>query len=463
MKTTLAFHGAAGTVTGSRHLVQAGSRAMLLDCGMFQGMKALRQRNWAAPAFDPAAVDAVVLSHAHIDHSGYLPVLLRRGFEGRIYCTAATAALLGLLLPDAAYLQEEEAARANRHGYAKHKPALPLYTVADANRVLERLAPRPYHDPFEPIDGVTASFGTAGHILGSATVALSIDGAPRPLRVAFSGDLGRWGRPILRDPEPIARADVLLSEATYGNREHGPDVDDELARVVNEAAHRGGALLIPAFAVGRTQELLWRLRQLEDRGAIPILPVYADSPMAINATQLYLEHTEEHDAEARAYLSESGGTLCTNQFATARTPAESKALNDLQGPVVIISASGMATGGRILHHLRLRLPDRRTTVLMSGFQAAGTRGRSLQDGVRTLRIHGREVEVRATIETLDGMSAHADCHELRRWFDGFTEPPKQTFLVHAEPDAASALRDTIRGELGWEAHAATDGQVVDLA
>lgn len=436
---------------------------MLLDCGLFQGMKALRQRNWEMPAFDPAEVDAVILSHAHIDHSGYLPVLVQRGFAGRIYCTAATAALVGLLLPDAAYLQEEEAARANRHGYAKHKPALPLYTVDEAHRTLELLTPRVYHAPFQVVDGISAAFARAGHILGSASVTVTVEALPNPVRIAFSGDLGRWGRPILRDPEPIREADVLLSEATYGDRAHGPDVDGDLSRVVRACAKRGGALLIPAFAVGRTQELLWRLRTLEDAGEIPILPVYVDSPMAIDATELYLEHTEEHDEEARRQFSGDGGRLRTKVFGTARTPSESKALNDVRGPVIIISASGMATGGRILHHLRLRLPDRRTTVLMSGFQGAGTRGRALQDGVETIRIHGQEIQVKATIETLDGMSAHADRNELLRWFGEFESRPRRTFLVHAEPRAAVAFRDAVTTELGWDVSVAADGRSVDLA
>jgi metallo-beta-lactamase family protein len=459
---TVQFLGAAGTVTGSKHLVSFDGRKILLDCGLFQGLKDLRQRNWAAPPFDPAALDAVVLSHAHIDHSGYLPLLVRSGFAGPVYCTPATADLLGVLLRDSAHLQERQAQHANYFGYSKHSPALPLYTVDDAEATLRLLEPRSFDQEVAVRDGVSVTFRTAGHILGSATVDLALDGR-EPRRLVFSGDLGRWGRPILKDPAPVRRADCLLMESTYGDRRHPPEVDDHLARVVRESAERGGALVVPAFAVGRTQELLWWLRQLEDEGRIPVLPVYVDSPMAIDVTDMYLRHTTEHDLDMRRLKEAGVNPLQPDQFRLAKTPEQSKALNDLRGPVIIVSASGMATGGRVLYHLKHRAGDRRTTVLLVGFQAAGTRGRLLQEGAEEIKLYGAEVRVRARIETLDGLSAHADQEELLRWLSGFYEPPKATYLVHGEPKAATTLKEEIRKRLGREARVAEDGQSVGLA
>jgi metallo-beta-lactamase family protein len=448
-------------VTGSKHLVTAGERRVMLDCGVFQGLKNLRLRNWNDPRFDAERVDAVVLSHAHIDHSGYLPVLARRGFRGPVHCTAATADLLGILLRDSAYLQEEQAEHANRHGYSRHEPALPLFTREDAEAALELVQPQAYQNEFEVADGVTACLRTAGHILGSATVQLNIDGK-QPRRLVFSGDLGRWDRPILRDPEPVREADCLLMESTYGNRLHERGAEAELADVINRAAEDGHTVLIPAFAVGRTQELLWRLRQLEDEKRIPSLPVYIDSPMAIDVTALYRKHTEEHDLDTQ-HLTDAGlRPLCPRQFHLARAREESIALNDLRGPVIIISASGMATGGRVLHHMKLRLPERRTTVVLVGFQAAGTRGRRLQEGAREIRIHGQEWPVRATVETLNGLSAHADQSELLRWLKAFDRAPKGIYLVHGEPEGAKALAAEIEEQLGWKARPARDGENVPI-
>lgn len=458
--STVRFLGAAGTVTGSKHLVNTGKSQVLLDCGLFQGLKALRQRNWDPPPLAPGEFEAVVLSHAHIDHSGYLPVLVRNGFQGPIYCTAATADLLKLLLPDSAYLQEEQAEYANFRGFSRHSPALPLCTVEDAHAALALVQTRPYGEPFDVTEDVRATFRPAGHILGSATVELEV--GRKSHRLVFSGDLGRWDRPVLPDPELVAEADVLLLEATYGNRTHPPDPVDDLARVVRAAAKRGGALIIPAFAVGRTQEILWHLRELEEAGEIPALPVYADSPMAIQATDVYRRHSEDHDEAMAAVLTNGGTPFATRQFHVAPTRQDSVKLNDLVGPVVIISASGMATGGRVLHHLNLRLPDPRTTVLLVGFQAQGTRGRQLQEGRREVRMFGREVEVRATIESLDGLSAHADQGEILRWLDGFDRPPHRTYLVHAEPTAAEALQETITRRLGWTVRAAEDGEEIPL-
>jgi metallo-beta-lactamase family protein len=459
-EATLRFLGGAGTVTGSKHLVTAAGRRVLLDCGLFQGLKMLRLRNWTRLPLPPAEIDAVVLSHAHIDHSGALPLLVREGFRGPIYCTPATADLLGILLRDAAHLQEEDAERANRRRYSKHRPAQPLYTTADAEAALTRLVPRPYRVPFAVTDGMTAVLRPAGHILGSATVELQLS-RPRPLRLVFSGDLGRWGRPILHDPDPVTAADVLLVESTYGDRLHPPNPDEALARLVRETADQDRMLLVPAFAVGRTQELVWMLRRLEDEGRIPILPVVLDSPMAIDVTAIYAEHADEHDLPMRAAVRD-GSALRTHDFHLARTPEESKALNARREPLILISASGMATGGRVLHHLAHRLPDPRTTVLLPGFEAAGTRGRSLRDGATTLRLHGTDVPVRAQVVELDGLSAHADRDEILRWVRGFTRPPRWTWVVHGEPQPSDRLAAALRSDLGWEAQAAEDQATVPL-
>jgi metallo-beta-lactamase family protein len=458
--STVRFLGAAGTVTGSKHLVTVGRHQVLLDCGLFQGPKDLRQRNWSPPPIDLDRLDAVVLSHAHIDHTGYLPVLVRHGYRGPVYCTPATADLARFLLPDSAHLQEEQAEYANFHGFSRHKPALPLCTIEDAHAALELLQARPYDERFEVAPDLRVVFRPAGHILGSATVTLEI--GDKPLRLVFSGDLGRWDRPVLPDPVSVAEADVLLVESTYGNRVHPPDPIDHLARVVRDAANRGGALIIPAFAVGRTQELLWQLRRLEEQRAIPTLPVYVDSPLAIEVTDIYRRHREDHDEEMTAVMEDGGRPFATRQFTLAQDRKDSIRINDLVGPVIIISASGMATGGRVLHHLSQRLGDSRTTVLLVGFQAQGTRGRSLQDGAREVRMFGHEVTVRAHVESLDGMSAHADRDEILRWLKGFEHPPHRTYLVHGEPNAAAALTETIGETLGWTVRPAVDGEEVPI-
>jgi metallo-beta-lactamase family protein len=457
---TITFLGAAGTVTGSRHLVDTGGSRVLLDCGLFQGLKDLRERNWKGPPVEPGSLDAVVMSHAHIDHSGYLPALVKHGYAGPIYCTPATADLLAIMLRDSAYLQEEHAEDANRHRYSRHAPALPLYTVADAEKTLGLLEARPYDTPFAASKDVRVTYRPAGHILGSATVSLELDGAGK--RVVFSGDLGRWERPVLHDPALVPAADVLLLESTYGDRTHAPNPDEELARIVTKAADRGGALIVPAFAVGRTQGLLYRLRELEESGDVPVLPVYVDSPMAISVTDIYRRHTDEHDVEMAELLRNGSSPFETRQFALARTPEESKKINQLRGPFIVISSSGMATGGRVLHHLRNRLGDKRATVLLIGFQAAGTRGRTLQDGARQLRMFGQEIRVRAKVEVLDGFSAHADRDEILKWLGGFEQPPHRTYLVHGEPKAAEALADTLGKRLGWRARPAQDRESVPV-
>lgn len=460
---TLQFLGAAGTVTGSKFLVRMGRRRLLLDAGLFQGLKELRLRNWASPPFDASRIDAVVLSHAHIDHSGYLPRLVRTGFRERIFCTSGTADLLRIMLPDAAKIQEEDAERANRRGYSKHRPALPLYTVEDARDTLKRLRPCPYGRSIRLMQEAAVLFRRAGHILGAATVDLQLGmEKPEPFRLVYSGDLGRWSQPMLRDPEPVPEADVLLVESTYGDRTHPADPSEELARVVREAAQRGGVLLIPAFAVGRAQEVIWRLRQLQDQGKIPVLPVYLDSPMAIDASEIFCRHTEDHDLDMKELMDKKRCPLCCQKQHLTRTPEESKQINQVKGPAIVISASGMATGGRILHHLRMRLPDPRTTILLVGFQAAGTRGRALQEGVKTLRMHGEEIPVRARVETVDGLSAHGDREDILRWLSGFRRPPRRTFVVHGEPGQSEALVRTITERLKWNVRAAVDGETVEL-
>ncbi len=459
---TIEFLGGAGTVTGSMHLLTLGDRRVLLDCGLLQGLKDLRLRNWTDRVPDLGTLDAVILSHAHLDHTGYLPRLVGAGYRGPVYCTSGTEDLLGIMLPDAAHLQEEQAEHANFKGFAKHAPALPLYTAADARAALDRLVPRPYGQEFTATDGVTVQFRRAGHILGSATVDLRLDHGSAS-RLVFSGDLGRPDQPILRDPEPVPSADVLLLESTYGNRRHSGDPVNDLARIVNQTARRGGVLLIPAFAVGRTQTIVWLLRRLEHEGRIPVLPTYVDSPLAIDATEIYLRHAEEHDFDMERLMRHGDNPLTTGHFHLARSRDQSRALNDLKGPVVIISASGMATGGRVLHHLKLRLPDTRTTVLLVGFQAAGTRGRSLQEGAKVVRILGAEVEVRARVETLDGLSAHADQAELLEWLGRFQRAPRQVHLVHGEPEGAGALAGAIRQRFHCQVDVAQDRATVPVA
>jgi metallo-beta-lactamase family protein len=438
---SIRFLGAAGTVTGSRYLIETGAARVLVDAGLFQGLKELRLRNWTPIPLDAASLSAVVLTHAHLDHSGALPLLLRQGYRGPVWCTPATRDLLGLLLPDSGRLQEEEARHANRKGYSRHAPAArPLYSEQEAQAVLPTLAPLRYGERREIAPGIRIAYHRAGHILGSATVELSVAGPP-PLRVLFSGDLGRYGVPILPDPEPGVAADVLLLESTYGGKRH-PEAPpaDALRDEVLGAVSTGGALVVPAFAIGRTQEILFTLRDLEDRRAIPAIPVFVDSPMAVDATPIHLAHPEDHDPEMLALVRAGREPLRPQRLQFCRTPEQSKAVNKVEGPCVILSASGMATGGRILHHLARRLPDPRTTVLLVGYQAAGTRGWSLQNGARSLRIHGEDVPVNARVATISGFSAHADEAELCRWLEALPARPRRTFLVHGEPAALAAAK-----------------------
>lgn len=458
MAATIQFLGATGTVTGSKYLISTERAQVLLECGLFQGLKNLRERNWKTPPFDPRRLAAVVLSHAHLDHSGYVPLLTRYGFQGPVHCTAASADLLSPLWLDAAHLQEEEAQFANRAGYSRHHPALPLYTAADVEVALRLLQPHDYHETIDVAPRIHATFRRAGHILGAAIVELAVQGT----RIAFSGDLGRWGRPILHDPELVSEADVIMIESTYGDRTHPLDAEEQLARVVRDTAARNGVLMVPAFAVGRTQELIWTLRKLEDEQRIPELPVFIDSPMAIDVTDIYCRHPQEHDLDMQALMDQRRCPLCCHQYRLLRSATESKALNNQPGPMIIIAGSGMATGGRILHHLRQRVDDERNTVLLCGFQSAGTRGRSLQEGARFLRLQGQTIAVRAQVVTLDGLSAHADRDDLLRWLRGFTRAPREVFVVHGEPHAADQLAASIRSTFGWNARVPEEREIVSL-
>ncbi|HXG51930.1 MAG TPA: MBL fold metallo-hydrolase [candidate division Zixibacteria bacterium] len=447
-RPALTFLGGAGGVTGSKFLLEHGTDQLLLDCGLFQGLKELRLRNWMPPPFDVERLTAVALTHAHIDHSGYLPRLVARGFRGPVYATPATCDLLKILLLDSAHLQEEEARYANKEGYSRHRPALPLYTVEDAERALRLLCPVRSGATVRIGASLELRFTPVGHILGAAAAQVSCDTGWKSVLVD-SGDLGRYHRPILRDPEPVRRADWLLVESTYGDRLHAPDPEEELARVIRNTADAGGCLIIPSFAVGRTQELIYAIRKLEEEGRIPILPVHIDSPMAINASEIYCGHPGEHDLDLKLLMDKKTSPFYSRRFFIHRTQEESRAINDLQGPFVLLTSSGMATGGRVLHHLRQRLPDPKTVVLFVGYQAAGTRGQKLQQGAKEIKMFGRLVPVRARIETIDGFSAHADQAEILNWLEGFEEPPRQAYVVHGEPAAAQALARVIRERLRW--------------
>jgi len=447
----ITFLGAAGTVTGSKYMIEAGGKRLLVDCGLFQGSKELQQRNWNPLTVDPATIDWVLLTHAHIDHTGYLPRLVAAGYRGPVYADAATHELCNLLLPDSAHLQEEDAQFAARKGYSSHKQPLPLYTVAQAQQALARFQEIPREDAFTIGPEFSVRTHDAGHILGSTWLELTITENSKKTLVVFSGDIGRYDQPILNDPEAPSRADFLLCESTYGDREHGTaSVADELADVINRVAKRGGMVVIPSFAVGRTQTLMYYLRELDDAQRIPKLPVYVDSPMAISVTDIYARHHEDHDLDFTK-LEQQGDRdpLNLHDAHMTRTVEDSKAINNVTSPCIIISASGMATGGRVLHHLAKRLPDSRSAVLLVGYQAAATLGRALQDGAQFVRIHGQEVPVRAEIVVLDQLSAHAGRSELLRWLSGFTAPPRQTFLVHGEPSGLEGLRAGIASRYHW--------------
>ncbi len=438
----LQFLGAAGTVTGSRYLLEHDGFRVLVDCGLFQGYKQLRERNRAAFPVSPASIDAVLLTHAHLDHAGYLPALVRDGFHGRIHCTAATRDLCGLLLPDSGHLLEEEARYAREKGYSRHTSPAALYTEADAEASLARLEPHDFEAIVPLRADVTAQFIRAGHLLGAAQLRVQVGSTT----VHFSGDLGRAQDPLMRPPEPLRDADVLVCESTYGNRRH-PRVDAEatLGPIVRRVAARGGVIVIPAFAIGRAQGLMLHLARLKQRGEIPPVPVFLNSPMAIDATGIYHRYHDEHHVSAEE---------CRAMFEVAtmvHTVEESKALNRRHGPMIIISASGMLSGGRVLHHVEAFGPDARNAIVLSGFQAGGTRGAKLVAGATQLRMFGREVPIRAEVISPDSLSGHADADEILDWMKGASRPPRQTYITHGEPDAADALRLRIEDALQWPA------------
>jgi metallo-beta-lactamase family protein len=453
---SLTFLGAARTVTGSKHLLEVDGRRILFDCGLFQGLKELRQRNWSPLPVPPETIDAVVLTHAHIDHTGWLPRLVSQGFTGPIYCTGGTADLCRLVLPDAAHLQEEDAKFANKRGFSKHHPALPLYTSEDAAEALSRLRTSPYQKKIPVLSGIDVEFINAGHLLGSSYVLVTRqDGTGG--RILFGGDLGRYSRPILPDPSPGVDADVLLVESTYGDRAHpAEDGGATLARIISETIAKRGKVIVPAFAIGRVEELLYWLFKLEDEGRLPKLPIYVDSPMAIKGIEYYNSRTDELDAEIVTMRRK------LPRFTSVNSARDSKALVENDTPAVIVASSGMATGGRVVHHLFAGLPDPRNTVLFVGFQAAGTRGRQLVDGAKHVKMFGQHVPVHARIEKIDGMSSHADAGEIIRWLRTFPRAPKTTYLVHGEVIAQDALKMRITKELGWNVEIPTHGQKVNL-
>lgn len=440
----LRFLGATGTVTGSKYLVRHGGTSVLVDCGLFQGFKQLRLRNWAAFPVAPSSVHAVVLTHAHIDHSGYIPLLVKQGFRGKVACSEATYELCRILLPDSGHLQEEEADFANRRGFSKHHPALPLYTREDAVRSLKQFSPQPFLKSWALAPGLSASLTPSGHMLGSAFVHLD-DGSRS---ILFSGDIGRSNDLVLAAPAQMPGADYLVVESTYGNRLHeASDPLLKLGEVINRTAARGGVVVIPAFAVGRAQNLMYCVHLLKQRGDIRgDLPVYLNSPMAADATEIYHRHRTEH-----RLTPDQCEAMC-HAATIINTPDESRALNNRRGPMVIIAASGMATGGRVVHHLKAFAPDERNTILFAGYQAGGTRGATIIGGAGSVRIHGQDVPVRAEVASLDNLSAHADAKEIIEWLRGFSSTPKNTFITHGEPDAADAMRQRIERELHWPCH-----------
>jgi metallo-beta-lactamase family protein len=457
--THLTFLGAARTVTGSKYLLEPAGARVLIDCGLFQGMKDLRRRNWADFPVPADSLDAVVLTHAHLDHVGYLPRLVMQGYRGRVFCTGGTADLCRLVLPDSARIQEEDARQANKHGYSKHQPALPLYTEVDAQRALTQLQPLGFDRPIDVAPGISVRFIQAGHLLGSAYALVTLNGGAT---VLFGGDLGRYGRPVLPDPSPAVDADLVLAESTYGDRDHAPDDNGEaLAGIVQDMLKRGGKLIIPSFAIGRVEELLYWLRRLEQERRIPALPVYVDSPMAAEALRYYTSRVAELDADMRP-AQKGALTFGTGRFQTVTSPKESKALTASSRTAIVISSSGMATGGRVLHHMAAALPDPKHTILFIGYQAAGTRGRQLVDGARQVRIHGRPVPVAARIVKIDSMSAHADRSEMLRWLETLPNRPKRLCLVHGEPAPMDALKALVKERLGWNAETPEHGARIEV-
>lgn len=462
MSTNLSFLGAAGTVTGSRFLLDVNGHQYLIDCGLFQGGRSEKALNWAPFPVSPDRIDAVLLTHAHIDHVGYLPRLVRQGFHGPVYATQASQALLQIVLPDSAHLQEQDAVYANKSGYSRHKPALPLYTAADAEEALKLIQGIPFDDPLA-LDGVTAIWRPAGHILGSAILDVEIQNGRGSRRVVFSGDLGRYESEVMRPPTSLSEADVLLVESTYGDRLHSDEpIQNVLAEALDYVLQRDGVLLVPAFAVGRTQEVLYHIRQLQEKRRVPDLPVFIDSPMAVETSHIYCRFGDDHNLDVNLLMDVKECPLRCRDTHFVQDVEESKQLNTRPGPAVIISASGMCSGGRIMHHLKWRLPDKRNALLFVGYQADGTKGRLLLSGAREVRIHGEVVPVRARLFQAHALSAHADRGELLRWLSGFSSTPRHTFVVHGEPRSSQALQEHIQQRFEWEVSAPRTGEVYDI-
>ena len=448
------FLGAAGTVTGSRFLLETPRAKVLVDCGLFQGHKELRLRNWNPLPLEASEISSVVLTHGHLDHSGYLPRLVRDGFEGKVLGTAPTTEIAKLILADSGRLQEEQAEYANRESFSKHRPALPLYTEEDAKRAAGRLSSVPYEEWVEAAEGVRVRLRSAGHILGSTSALVEVDGgAGNPRRILVSGDLGQDGEPLMTAPAPIGdpAPDVILVECTYGGRSHREQsLDEDLTQAINDVVARRGIALIPAFAIGRTTLVLYRLEQLERAGAIPEIPIYVDSPMAVSANEIYCRFG--NDPNLAADLRTDSGDFCPlrdDNTHYVRSTQESKRLNALRGPAIIVSASGMLTGGRVIHHLKRLLPEKRNKILLVGYQAAGTRGWRLQQGEEQIKMHGQMVPRRAEVVNIRGFSAHGDEADLLDWLSTAARPPQRTFLVHGEPESIAAMEGAVRDRLGW--------------
>jgi metallo-beta-lactamase family protein len=439
MKIT--FLGATGTVTGSKYLIESGTHRILVDCGLFQGLKQLRLKNWKPLPVDPASIHVVVLTHAHIDHTGYLPLLVKNGFSGKVYCSHATKDLCEILLPDSAHLQEEEARYANMRGFSKHHPALPLYTQEDAERALEMLVPIEFDEDVQIAQGLSARFSPSGHILGASMIMLR--DADRS--ILFSGDMGRPNDPLMLPPAIIKQADYLVLESTYGDRLHDNiDPEIKLAEIINRTYQRGGVLVVPVFAVGRAQELLYFIQSLKTKRMIPDVPVYLNSPMAVDATEIFMQHTDKHR------LSRSECKLLANSARMVNSVEESRSLNEIRHPVIILSASGMASGGRVVHHIKAFGPDPRNTILFAGYQAAGTRGAAMLSGAESVKIHGEYVPINAEVDFISNLSAHADYNEMLDWLGHFERAPIKTFLTHGEPVAADTFRRHIEEKLAWD-------------
>ncbi len=457
----LTFHGAAETVTGSKYLLEAGDTKVLIDCGLFQGLKELRERNWAPLPFAPSSVDAVVLTHAHVDHVGYLPRFVRDGYCKPVYCTPATVELARLILQDCAKNQEDDTDYANQKGFSKHTPALPLYDAKDVDHALMLLKPVPYNVWFNPAGTVWTRYHEDGHLLGAAMIETEIRAATPPQRILFSGDVGRYHAPLYHDPTPPPACDYLICESTYGDRDHPPgSVLDQLCEVMLAAIARGGVMLVAAFAVGRSQQLIYLLNELIAQQRLPELPIYLDSPMAVNATNIYATHASEHEI-AIDELTGPHGALDGRNVHLTRTVTESKQINQVVGPAVIISSAGMLTGGRILHHVQQRAGDSRNTIMLGGFMAEGTRGRDLADGATTLKMFGRDVPIRAAVVQIPALSGHADRSELLRWLAPLP-PPRQTYLTHGELPSATALAAELTKTRGWKTLVPHMGQTVEL-